>query len=111
MSTPAPITLLVLCAAAVVGAISWWLFPSSASNDAESAQLESVDDARQPVNLPLTPDAAVSGRPWQVPPLDGHGGLADDELFAHLSDLSNSDLPPAASSRRAAAAACSATLV
>ena len=95
MSTRAPIALLVLSAAAAVGAVSWWLSPSSATADAVADSAMHADEARQRVQRAVQAERSPRGAPLkQLAPLDDDGGLPDDELFAHLSDPANSDLPP-----------------
>ena len=96
MSTRAPIALIVLCAAAVVGAVSWWLSASSAFADADAESVLQVDVALQPTQRAAPPETTAAKPPLKksAPP-DDDGGLTDDELFAHLSDPANSDLPPA----------------
>lgn len=95
MSTRAPIALLVLCAVAVVGAVNWWLSPSSATADAVADPVTHVDEALPPARRAAHAEtSAPSGPLKQLAPLDDDGGLANDELFAHLSDPANSDLPP-----------------
>ena len=95
MSTRAPTALLVLGAAAVVGAVSWWLPPSSATADADAESVLQVDEALQPAQRAAPPETTAANAPLkQLAPLDDSGGLANEELLAHLSDPANSDLPP-----------------
>lgn len=96
MSTRAPIALVVLGAAAVVGAVNWWLSPSSATADAVADSAMHADEARQPAQRGAQADTSPPGAPLkQLAPLNDDGGLANDALFARLSDPANSDLPPA----------------
>lgn len=86
---------LVLGAAAVVAAVTWWAPQGSATADAESSQLV-PQEVRRPLDHADAPDATESSTPpTPLPPLGADGGLSSDELFSHLSDPANSDLPPA----------------
>lgn len=93
MSTRAPIALVVLGAAAVVGAVSWWLPPTSATAGAVAESVMLVGEPLQPVQRAAHDEPPASPLK-RLAPLDEDGGLVDDELFEHLSDPANSDLPP-----------------
>ena len=96
MSTRAPIALLVLGAAAVVGAVNWWVSPSSDTAGAVADSVVHVGEPLQPAQRAPHAETSTPSAPLKrLAPLDDDGGLDNDELFAHLSDPANSDLPPA----------------
>ncbi len=85
---------LLVSAAAVVAAVSWWVGNSALNADAQPVTEPIVMNAKassaEPVERPpLTPRIAADA------PLEGEDdGLGDEDVWAHISDPANSNLPP-----------------
>lgn len=85
---------LLLGAAALVAATSWWLSDNPLTAGAQAAAQPpphetTTDPAVSP--LPLTP---APGEEPLGPMEDRDDGITDDDLWAHISDADNSDVPP-----------------
>jgi hypothetical protein len=92
MSRRPPFALLGLGAAAAVVAVAWWLPAVPMSSEAAEAPTESL-----PQVPPAWPNSGLDGVDdvaEDLPALpEDHQGLTDEELWAHISDPANSDLP------------------
>lgn len=97
MTRPHPIALLALTAAALVAAAAWWLTDNPLAADAHTAR--SPDPPAElhgpPAADPET-DAPPSLADEPLPPLDhDHDeGFSGHDLWDHINDPANSDLPP-----------------
>ncbi len=92
MTSRPPVALLLLSTSAIVAAISWWL--------SSSPVLAGAPQVPEPRGHVDTHDSAVpferrqrSGDPEPLMPLEDDDGLGEDELWAQISDPTNSDLP------------------
>jgi hypothetical protein len=85
---------LLLGAALVVASASWWLSDNPLPADAHAAPQPSPRDmASDPTSLSGRPE--TSTREASPPPLENdEDGFASTDLWAHISDPANSDLPP-----------------
>lgn len=88
------VAVLLVSAAVVVAAISWWVGNSTLHADAQpmtdpptiAAKATSTEPVEPlPSNIPVAPNASLE---------DEDDGLADEDLWSHISDPANSDLPP-----------------
>lgn len=95
MKDRAPIAVIVLGAIALVAVVTWWLPRDADPAAAVVPELEAGSVADATVEAHPTPEPAlpVAGD-VRAPLEEADDGLGAEDLWAHISDPRNSDLPP-----------------
>lgn len=95
MRQPTPIAAIVLGAIALVAVVTWWV-PRDADPSAAVVPVAESRSARAGASQDQpTPEASTPASRAPQPPLEeADDGLNAEDLWAHISDPRNSDLPP-----------------
>lgn len=95
MRQPTPIAAILLGAVALAGVVTWWL-PRDADPAAAVVPVVESGAARAGASEDQpTPQASTPASHVPLPPLEeADDGLNAEDLWAHIGDPRNSDLPP-----------------
>ena len=94
VSARPPVALLLVGAAAVVAAISWWVGNSALHADAQPVSDPPAMDVTANPTEPLGPLPSTTRLAADAPLEEEDDGFGEEDLSAHISDPANSDLPP-----------------
>ncbi len=88
------VAVLLVSAVVVVAAISWWVGNSALHADAQPVVDSRVMAAKASSTEPVEPLPSTPRITADAPLEDEDDGLGDENLWAHISDPTDSDLPP-----------------